>query len=757
MAAVQVGNAESRVMNHFYLGVEHLVIGLCKVGDPGLEAVLQNTGVEAKHIRRHLRSALGIGQDPAWGNHTMVTPRLVKVVDIAREIGKHWDRGALTPVHLFLAVLVERGSLTYRTLKEPKWNIDALRRNLIGHLEGRPQVLANSPRGVTAQVNSTTPYLDQIGRDLTALAREGKLSPIIGRESEMLAVGQILTRRTTNNPLLIGDPGVGKTCVVEGLAQRSIRDDAPPFLRDKRIVEVRLGTLIAGAKYRGDFEERLESIIKEISQQPNIILFFDEIHNLVGAGSGGGALDAANMLKPALGRGEISCIGATTIEEYHRHIEKDTALERRFEIVPVEEPSVAETLEILEGIKPGLEAHHEISIDHEALKEAVRLGERYLTERYFPDKAVDVLDRACSEVRFQSLTVKSAESMQCCVTKEVVAQVVARQTGIPLDRLSQGDVTALYQLQETLESRVVGQEEAISLITETVIASRQLGRPNRPNGVFLFLGPTGVGKTELAKALAEALCGSEKHIIRFDMSEYIERHAVARLVGAPPGYVGYEEEGQLTGAVRRRPYSIVLLDEIEKAHPDVTNVFLQLFDDARLTDNKGRAVDFSNTLVIMTSNVGSEAIQAPSQGMGFQAPKGQNSEEKDRAEPPYAPAVRHALKQAFAPEFLNRIDEMIIFNPLTHAALKGIVDNMIREVDGMVEERNLRLDVTEAVRLMLIDRGFSEIFGARELRRAVDRHLRKPLAHFLFAECAAAEGGAIRVDCDGDRLTFSLG
>ncbi len=744
VAAVQIGSSESRSLNHYYLGVEHLVIGLCKISDRDLESAMQDAGFDPKIFRRHMRNSLGKTKPPPWGTRLLTTPRLTHVLRLAEKIAGHCRKGEVDPCHLMLAVLLENGSVPVRTFAALGWDVGPLKGRLWERVEGRPSSQADA-----GNPQSGTPCLDSMGRDLTALALEGKLKPVIGRKSTILSAARVLARQAKNNLLLIGDPGVGKSCIVEGLAQRAVREDAPASLGGKRIVEISMGSLLARTKYRGDLEDKLEGVIKEASGNPDVILFFDEIHTLIGAGAGSGALDAANLLKPALGRGEIRCIGATTIQEYRRCFEKDTAFERRFEIVRVEEPTSAETLEVLAGIRPSLEAHHGLAISDDVLREAVRLGERYIAERRFPDKAIDILDRACSEARLQTLTGAKAELQAVPVTKEAVARVVSQWTGIPIGSLTRQESEALLGLEETLRGRVVGQDEAVHLVAQAVIAGRQLEDRRRPQGVFLFLGSTGVGKTELAKALASSLFGSESHLVRLDMSEYMERHAVMRLIGAPPSYIGYEDEGQLTGAVRRKPYSIILLDEIEKAHPDVLNVFLQMLDDGRLTDSKGRTVDFTHTVIVMTSNLGIARGGKGERTIGFGA-HGQDGERPDRSS--YASALRMAAVRSLRPEFVNRIDEIVVFNPLSREDLRTIVGILLEDVKGQVAERGLRLDIDEDVVDLLIEHGYSDAYGARELRRALDSAVRKPLARFLLEEGvltaktvrAARSGGEVK-------------
>jgi ATP-dependent Clp protease ATP-binding subunit ClpC len=584
--------------------------------------------------------------------------------------------------------------------------------------------------------------LNRYGRDLTLLAQEGQLNPVIGRENEIRTMAQILLRRTKNNPLLVGEAGVGKTCLVEGLAQRLVQEKVAEALKDRRIVELSLSSVVAGTRYRGDFEERLEKILAEARDHPEVVLFLDEIHTLVGAGSASGmVMDAANILKPALARGELTCIGATTMDEYRRYIERDAALERRFEVVQVREPSAEETHQILTGLRPSYEDHHNLKIADEALAAAVKLAERYIRTRHFPDKAIDLIDTACSQVKLQ--TVSGTQGGQ--VRAKDVAQVVAQRTGIPVESLSREEAQVLLALEDALRKRVMGQEEAVAAVAETVRAYRSgLRNPRRPSGVFLFLGPTGVGKTELVRALAAELFGSEDKLLRFDMSEYMERHTVSRLIGSPPGYVRSDEEGQLTGAVRTNPYSIVLFDELEKAHPEVLDLFLQIFDAGRLTDSQGHVVDFSNTIIVMTSNVGSAVSSA---SVGFRVHE--ISEPRDA----YVARVQRAVRETFRPEFINRIDEMVIFNPLDRETLRQIAAKFLEEVRGYLAERNLDLIVLDEVYDLLIVEGYNEAYGAREMQRAVDRLITKPMARVLL-EQHVQSGEAVRVGVADRRVTF---
>ncbi len=774
---------EATRFNHNYIGTEHLLLGLVREGEGVAAKVLANLGVELNRVRSAVEFIIGRGDRMIVGEIGL-TPRAKKVIELAvdeaRRLGHHY----IGTEHLLLGLVREGEGIAAGVLESLGVNLEKVRTQTI-------QVLSQSSSGAHGDTkhNSKTPTIDQLGLDLTAQARAGKMDPVIGRATEIERVIQILSRRQKNNPALIGEPGVGKTAIAEGLAQRIVAGEVPETLTNKRLLTLDIGSLVAGTKYRGEFEERLKKIIEEIRTAQDCILFIDELHTIVGAGAAEGAVDAANILKPALSRGEIQCIGATTLDEYRKYIERDAALERRFQPVNVPEPNVEETIKILHGLRQRYEEHHRLRISDEALKAAAEMAERYVTDRFMPDKAIDLMDEASSRVRLQrsaqpfSLreamvnlekvkddkeraigaqqyeeaaalrdreqklrdkisSLESATSQglateqpaELVVGEDDIAEVVAMWTGIPVMRIAQEESERLLQMEDSLHHRIIGQEEAISIISRAVRRSRTgLKDPKRPIGSFIFLGPTGVGKTELAKALAEFMFGSEDSLIKIDMSEFMERHAVARLVGAPPGYIGYEEGGQLTEAVRRKSYSVVLLDEIEKAHPEVFNILLQILEDGKLTDAKGRAVDFRNTIIIMTSNVGAQLLNREA-ALGFKTViKDEDKLRRDeRAHEEMIRKIDGELKQAFKPEFLNRIDARIVFHALREDQIRQIVDLLLRRVQNQLVEQEIVLETTDNGKAFLVEKGYDAAFGARPLRRAIQNHVEDPLAEGLL-------------------------
>lgn len=793
---------EARRLGHPAVGTEHLLLGLLREGEGIAARSLQALGVDLDKVRKEVEKIVAPGELRP-GEEVGLTPRAKKVLELAHEEGRRQGVSYVGTEHILLGLIREGEGVAARVLIAQGLSLDKVRRQVLMLLGGIGPVPPGHPQAGMSRRASQTPTLDELGRDLTQFAREGKLDPVVGREKEIERVIQVLSRRTKNNPCLIGEPGVGKTAIAEGLAQRIVENKVPEILVDKRVVTLDMSSVVAGTKYRGEFEERLKKVIDEIRSAGNIILFIDEVHTLVGAGAAEGAIDAANILKPALARGELQCIGATTLDEYRKNIEKDAALERRFQPVTVGEPTVEETIEILRGLRDRYEAHHRVKITDSALKAAARLSDRYITDRFLPDKAIDLMDEAASRVRLKAYTappdvkeleeklerlqkekesavvgqefekaaslrdqeqqvreelekiknnwVQRKELDQSIVTDDDIAAVVSSWTGIPVNKLQEEESERLLHMEEILHRRVIGQDEAVKAVARAIRRARAgLKDPKRPIGSFIFLGPTGVGKTELARTLAEALFGDEEAMVRFDMSEYMEKHTVSRLLGAPPGYVGYEEAGQLTEAVRRHPYSVVLFDEIEKAHPDIFHVLLQVMEDGRLTDAKGRTVDFRNTVIIMTSNVGANLIRREHR-LGFKA--GERQEELDYEA--MKERVTDELRRTFRPEFLNRVDEIIVFHPLNEDHMREIVSLMLKNIGKRIAEYGLHLEFTREAEELLVKKGYDPTFGARPLRRVIQRMVEDELSEEMLAG-KFKEGDAVLVDAGEDKLVFKL-
>lgn len=791
---------EARRLGHPAVGTEHLLLGLLREGDGIAARALQALGVNLNKVRREVEKIVVPG-DLKSGEEIGLTPRAKKVLELAQEEGRKHGVSYVGTEHILLGLIREGEGVAARVLANQGLTLEKLRREVLMQLGGIGPMPQGHPQAGAARRAGQTQTMDELGRDLTQLAREGKLDPVIGRDQEIQRVIQILSRRTKNNPCLIGEPGVGKTAVVEGLAQRIVENKVPEILADKRLVTLDMSAVVAGTKYRGEFEERLKKVIDEIRNAGNVILFIDEVHTLVGAGAAEGAIDAANILKPALARGELQCIGATTLDEYRKNIEKDAALERRFQPVMVGEPTIEESIEILKGLRDRYEAHHRVKITDSALKAAVKLSNRYITDRYLPDKAIDLMDEAASRVRLKAYTappdvkeleekietlkkekesavvnqefekaaslrdeeqklqeelarikdnwVQRKELDQSIVTEEDIADIVSSWTGVPVNKLQEEESERLLQMEDTLHQRVIGQDDAVRAVSRAVRRARAgLKDPKRPIGSFIFLGPTGVGKTELARALAEALFGDEEAMIRFDMSEYMEKHTVSRLLGAPPGYVGYEEAGQLTEMVRRNPYSVVLFDEIEKAHPDIFHVLLQVMEDGRLTDAQGRTVDFRNTVIIMTSNVGANLIRHE-QRLGFKAGERRDAMDYEAMKE----RVTEELRRTFRPEFLNRVDEIIVFHPLEEEHMKEIVELMLKNISKRIAEFGLHLEFTQEAKEFLVKEGYDPTFGARPLRRVIQRMVEDELSEELLAG-RFKSGDEILVDVGENKLTF---
>jgi ATP-dependent Clp protease ATP-binding subunit ClpC len=798
---LQLAQEEAQRFNHNYIGTEHLLLGLVREGEGVAAKVLGNLGVELNKVRSAVEFIIGRGDRTVAGDIGL-TPRAKKVIELSVDEARRLNHHYIGTEHLLLGLVREGEGIAAGVLESLGVSLDKVRSQVI-YVLNQSAAYSQEGQGAPHGKSSKTPVIDQLGMDLTAAARAGKLDPVIGRLKEIERVVQILSRRTKNNPALIGEPGVGKTAIVEGLAQRIASGDVPETLMGKRLLTLDIGSLVAGTKYRGEFEERLKKIIEEVKNSGNCVLFIDELHTLVGAGAAEGAVDAANILKPSLARGELQTIGATTLDEFRKYIERDAALERRFQPVLVEEPSIEDTIEILKGIKERYEQHHRLEISDEAIKAAAELGSRYVPDRFMPDKAIDLVDEAASRVRMQRASappslkevMRSLESVQNekesaiaaqqyelaaeyrdreaqlrsklehleqgwqaeqgkdkpVVTAEDIAQVVAMWTGIPVMQIAEEESARLLKMEEALRERVKGQDEAVLTVAKAVRRARAgLGDPRRPNGAFIFLGPTGVGKTELVRALAEFMFGTEEAMVKIDMSEFMERHSVARLVGAPPGYIGYEEGGQLTEAVRRKPYSVVLLDEIEKAHPEVFNILLQIMDDGRLTDAKGRKVDFRNTIIIMTSNAGAELIRRET-GLGFH--KSESSQTAQEQYDKMRDKVLTEMRKLFRPEFLNRIDATVVFRALGKDEIRAIVDLMLSRTQKQLTEQRLVMEATNAAKDLLMDKGFDPVFGARPMRRAIQNLIEDPLAEGLL-HGRFQPGDVVLVDRAGDDLTL---
>ena len=791
---IMLAQEEARRLGHNFVGTEQILLGLIGEGTGVAAKVLKSMGVNLKDARIEVEKIIGRGSGFV-AVEIPFTPRAKRVLELSLEEARQLGHNYIGTEHLLLGLIREGEGVAARVLENLGVDLSKVRTQVIRMLGENTEVTPGATQGRTK-----TPTLDEFGSNLTQMAGEGKLDPVVGRQREIERVIQILGRRTKNNPVLIGEPGVGKTAIAEGLAQRIANSDVPDILEDKRVVTLDIGLLVAGTKYRGEFEERLKKIMDEIRSAGNVILVIDEVHTLIGAGAAEGAIDAANILKPALARGELQCIGATTLDEYRKHIERDAALERRFQPVMVGEPTVDETIEILYGLRERYEQHHKLKISDEAIIAAAKLSDRYISDRFLPDKAIDLIDEAGSRVRLinsqlppaakeldkelrqvlkekddavrsqdfdragelrdREMEIKSQirsisqnkkttetsdnKDVAPVVTEEDIAQIVASWTGVPVNKLTESESEKLLHMEDTLHQRLIGQEEAVTAVSRAIRRARVgLKNPNRPIASFVFSGPTGVGKTELAKALASYFFGSEEAMIRLDMSEYMERHTVSKLIGSPPGYVGYNEGGQLTEAVRRRPYTVVLFDEIEKAHPDVFNMLLQILEDGRLTDAKGRTVDFKNTLLIMTSNIGSKVIEKGGGSLGFEFSSDQNEAQYNRIRS----LVNEELKQYFRPEFLNRLDEIIVFRQLSKDEVKEIADIMLKEVFGRLLEQDITLEVTEAFKDRLVQEGYNPSYGARPLRRAIMRLLEDSLAEEILSG-RIQTGDTVVVDVD---------
>ncbi|MDJ0581793.1 ATP-dependent Clp protease ATP-binding subunit [Crocosphaera sp.] len=761
--AIMLSQEEAQRMGQNLVGTEHLLLGLLGQGNSLSAKVLQSMGLNLATTRQAIERLKGKGGGFSPSNLPF-TPTVKQILEKSFEVARK-DNSFVTPEYILMVLLSDSDTVAVKVLISQGIDIQELRTTLIkklGEEEAVPVTAGEkaSPFSGSSQYKAT---LEQFSTNLTQKAREGNIDPVVGRSREIERVIQILGRRSKNNPVLVGEPGVGKTAIAEGLAQRIVEGDIPEILQDKQVFALDMGLLVAGTRFRGDFEERLKSIVKQVKESDNIILVIDEIHTLVGAGTMGGVMDAGNLLKPALARGELQCLGTTTLDEYRQYIEKDAALERRFQPVMVGEPSVEETIEILQGLCKEYEAHHQVKFSPKALEAAANLGDRYISDRFLPDKAIDLIDEAGSRIHLRhSLQTKmqpsfeeeneapviNPESLVPVVDEEDIAQIVTAWTGVPVNQLTETESESLMYLEDNLHERIIGQDAAVEAVSRAIRRSRiGLQNPKRPIASFIFAGPTGVGKTELTKALAEFLFGSKEAMIRLDMSEYMERHTVSKLIGTAPGFVGYEEGGQLTEAVRRKPYSVVLFDEIEKAHPDVFNLLLQLLEDGRLTDSKGRTVDFRNTLVIMTSNLGSNVIEKGGSNFGFETENDDDNVNYKRIQA----AVNDELKQYFRPEFLNRLDEMIVFRQLTKYEVTEIADILLAEVAKQLhEQREITLTVSDAFKALVAEEGYDPSYGARPLRRAIMRRLEDSLAESILAG-NIQDGDTILVDISEDK------
>ncbi len=805
---IMLAQEEARRLGHNFVGTEQVLLGLIGEGTGVAAKTLKSMGVTLKDARAEVEKIIGRGSGFV-AVEIPFTPRAKRVLELSWDEARQLGHNYIGTEHLLLGLIREGEGVAARVLENLGVDLNKIRSNVIKMLgETKPQVSSGASSSSSSSSSSSgktkTPSLDEFGRDLTLAAQELRLDPVVGREKEIERVIQILARRTKNNPVLIGEPGVGKTAVAEGLAIRIVNAEVPDILDGKKVIQLDMGLLVAGTKYRGEFEERLKKIMDEIRQAGNIILVIDEMHTLIGAGAAEGAIDAANILKPALSRGEIQVIGATTLDEYRKYVEKDSALERRFQPVMIDEPTEDESIEIIKGIKGKYEEHHNLIISDEAVVAAVKLSNKYITDRFLPDKAIDVLDEASSKVRLKVSTLspegkemekelralikekedairnqefekasqlrdeeadmkdriremsakwkEEHEANKPTVTAENVAEVIATMTGVPVTKLTEGESERLLKLEETLHARVIGQNDAVVAISKAIRRARVgLKSPNRPIGSFIFCGPTGVGKTELAKALAEAVFGSEDNMIRVDMSEFMEKHSTAKLIGSPPGYVGYDDGGHLTELIRKKPYSVVLFDEIEKAHPDVFNIMLQILDDGRLTDSKGRHINFKNTIIIMTSNVGASMITNTAK-LGFTTGE---DESKDKYEK-LKETVTEEMKKAFRPEFLNRIDETIVFSHLSKEEIRQIVDLMLKDLFKRLQERELSVEVTDEVKDHLAENGYSEAYGARPLRRLIQRKIEDELAEEILSG-KYANGDTVRIILKDGKIAFEKG